>query len=193
MPNIMCPNCGMAIDSSTNRCPRCLEEILDREKISIGCPHCGDELKYVGSIDICPRCRKKLPDTIQNLLGNLPVDEPSSNYFIQHWRGELSLSISFWRNCVLVNLILSFLYAVIEISIMESRLAQSTTIVVVLFFVFPFVIYVWQVVGLWRSSVRHELKTRRIFIPVLVRSLIILSVLLALGNIYNFFTGKWKF
>lgn len=83
-----------------------------------------------------------------------------NNYIARHWRGELSLPISYWINSFLGNIAIALgVYAIInwadlkdnflpEIGLLASILIWTTTIVICL----------WMWVGVWRSATvyRHN-------------------------------------
>src|SRR5690606_13459698 len=70
------------------------------------------------------------------------------NYFVRHWRGELSLPVSWWINGFILNLVLGGLSATLFAS-QEEFLSPR----VILFLLFiNLLIYVWQIVGIWRSA-----------------------------------------
>lgn len=82
----------------------------------------------------------------------------TKNYFVSHWRGELSLPISFWVNGLILNiLIYIFIIAVLaNIEIANSTILYSLAAIFVWLATLP--VYVWQIVGGWRSANRWELK-----------------------------------
>lgn len=88
-------------------------------------------------------------------MGQDEVGSPrrSVNYFVRHWRGELSLGISFW-----INGVLGFLL-VVAIVRCEALVEMSITTIAVEFISFHFalllVLSIWQAVGIWRSASKH--------------------------------------
>jgi hypothetical protein len=76
------------------------------------------------------------------------------NYLTRHWRGELSLGVSYWVNGFLANLV-----AVLGVAILipvenqiDLRIASALFLCV---FAGIIAITVWQLVGIWRSASRH--------------------------------------
>src|SRR6266481_4452041 len=80
--------------------------------------------------------------------------EPSrSNYFVRHWRGDLSLPISFWVNGAVISFALRVEGAVVADA---TGNWESSPFVALAFFVLDSAIYVWQIVGIWRSATKYE-------------------------------------
>jgi hypothetical protein len=81
----------------------------------------------------------------------------STNYFARHWRGELSLGVSYWRNGVAITFLFAFAIAILtELNnLIDLRLYAAVTIFT---FVLVCGVSVWQIVGTWRSA---SLRTSR--------------------------------
>ena len=79
----------------------------------------------------------------------------SSNYFVRHWRGELSLGISYWLTGNLATI--ATLAVIAAVNLMEEgtyslRAISFASIGVLLFSVAA---TVWSIVGIWRSASHH--------------------------------------
>ena len=78
------------------------------------------------------------------------------SYLVAHWKGEISLGVSFWINGVLLNGVLRL------IGLSAGRIVASTSYllwpiwVFRLALVFLVVIKIWQFVGTWRSAWRTK-------------------------------------
>ena len=87
----------------------------------------------------------KLPRTIQ------------SNYFIRHWRGELSLPVSYWVNgsilSIIITVLFTLLFEVIDNTSQSLRLISFGSLFLTTFLV---MFAIWSSVGIWRSSNQHE-------------------------------------
>src|SRR5262249_41961857 len=76
------------------------------------------------------------------------------NYFVRHWRGELSLPVSYWVN----NLVAAFfVYAVViafTLFFKDNKDIGSGTIAAALIALGCIILAVsaWQMVGVWRSA-----------------------------------------
>jgi hypothetical protein len=111
----------------------------------------------------------------ENLKNQQP--SPKLGYFTKHWRGEHSLAKSYWINTWLLSIVLTFVlvfwmtFSGNESPVFYSRVALLIT------FVIYFVIYPWQVIGLWRSANNTTANTGRTFWPRFVKFLIIIGLL----------------
>jgi hypothetical protein len=78
------------------------------------------------------------------------------NYFVRHWRGNLSLPVSYWVNSFLATIAVSFVFEKLDssINISDSPLLFATTRTLVL--VLAITISIWQLVGVWRSAGKHR-------------------------------------
>jgi hypothetical protein len=85
-----------------------------------------------------------------------PEQPNRSNYLIRHWRGELSLGISYWVNSLLSSLLLAVLTVVVLST--AVLLNVSLRFMAALYFLGLFVdlvVFVWLIVGIWRSATKH--------------------------------------
>jgi hypothetical protein len=82
------------------------------------------------------------------------------NYFARHWRGELSLPVSYWLNGILAALAMytaAFSFeAFIEAAKVQAGAAMALGLVC--FLVATSIVLAWQMVGIWRSATRHAAK-----------------------------------
>jgi hypothetical protein len=75
-----------------------------------------------------------------------------ANYLSRHWRGDLSLPVSYWVNgCLLGIGNLVGILLVLHYPSRSITFAISVYVVVVL----TWAIQVWQLVGIWRSAKKH--------------------------------------
>jgi hypothetical protein len=98
------------------------------------------------------------------MAGPPPVPPKQSNYFLRHWRGELSLPVSYWVNGVLGK------FAVVAVSLAapllligapESPFRSFLSLTVLIAAII--VISIWQLVGIWRSATGHPKRGGRRF------------------------------
>ena len=105
---------------------------------------------------------------------NRPVDNEmhlrNNSYLIRHWRGQLSLAKSWWYGALVWIVSQTIFYLLVVAGTKSSD--QSA-----FFFAFglQFPIYVWLVVGNWRSAGKHR---GSVFWANLVRILVIISIFL---------------
>lgn len=80
-----------------------------------------------------------------------------ANYFTKHWRGELSLPVSYWVNATLLaGLIpIPFLYFIPEVE-QRTGSIQLSAALLMLTLLFSISLSVWAIAGTWRSSNNHS-------------------------------------
>jgi len=75
-------------------------------------------------------------------------------YLRRHWRGELSLALSFWVNLVLVRAVLLAVDQLFQPPVTE-KIATVLSLAVAYFAVSLIIVYPWQVVGVLRATDRR--------------------------------------
>jgi len=75
-------------------------------------------------------------------------------YLLRHWRGELSLALSFWVNLVLVRAVLLSIDQLFQPPATE-RIATVLPLAIAYFAVSLAVVYPWQVIGVLRATDRR--------------------------------------
>ncbi|MCD6174432.1 MAG: right-handed parallel beta-helix repeat-containing protein [Planctomycetes bacterium] len=103
-------------------------------------------------------------------------------YFRKHWRGELSLSISFWVNFCLVNIILNAVATVNSKGVFSDNPVIVGRISTIYIITFLMLVTPWQIIGLWRAGTNHVRQNRRYFWSVIVKTILILALLIRLGQ-----------
>ncbi|HEX7115272.1 MAG TPA: hypothetical protein VF193_09075 [Steroidobacter sp.] len=88
-------------------------------------------------------------DQVAKQTGGLP-----RNYFVRHWRGDLSLPVAYWVNGVLLTLGLTTGIALTEDAINALPLRSVATIGLIQHLV-AIATTVWMSVGIWRSADKH--------------------------------------
>jgi len=76
------------------------------------------------------------------------------NYFVRHWRGELSLAVSFWINGMLAYSFV-FVAAECEVALMKEADLRTIAAASILRFAFFLLATFWLVIGIWRSASKH--------------------------------------
>jgi len=106
------------------------------------------------------------------------------NYFARHWRGELSLPVSYWINGILAGIAtLSVNLAITATTDFKDDFQPGIALAAeILIWTTTSVIAVWQLVGLWRSATNYR-KALKIFWGVVVKVLVILG---AAESVVNF-------
>jgi hypothetical protein len=116
-------------------------------------------------------------------------DQNSKNYFIRHWKGQLSLSKAYWINAVLINTVIAFLFFVglylSEIRDLSSysswSLAASSALIILAFISYP-IITVWQSVGVYRCAAKSNW-----FIKSYVQGTASIAAFNCFVNLFGFF------
>src|SRR5262249_31579159 len=70
------------------------------------------------------------------------------SYLLRHWRGELSLPISYWVNGGLVAVGMNIIATLVE--------ASGSAGAAVLYLAALIPVSIWQIVGIWRSADRRR-------------------------------------
>jgi len=94
------------------------------------------------------------------------VSDPSNrnNYFVRHWRGEISLPISFWLNGICGIFVFGLLVKIITVGVRHAGPDPIIIAVALASFVIArFAFSIWQGVGIWRSATNHIMRTGRQF------------------------------
>lgn len=102
-------------------------------------------------------------------------------YIRRHWRGELSLTVSYWVNFFLFGFTVTVVQLIfLELSPIEHPVHAARFVLLV---VLPYllILYPWQVVGVWRSCRRRIATRTRTFWAHVVQ------LVVALGCFVTFF------
>ena len=114
-----------------------------------------------------------------------PVIKPKrANYFVRHWRGDLSLGVSYWANGFLGTFLV--LLAASMVGALESE-ASLKLVAVLSLFVYATAIVgsVWQLVGVWRSASKHVLRGGSSVWAGLAKVAVVLGALNCLGMMFR--------
>ena len=110
-------------------------------------------------------------------------------YLRRHWRGELSLSQSFWVNFILLDLLLQLVGTWSPAGIINVHPKTAALAFLVLVLVWSLVICPWQFVGIWRASRSHLIETGRSFWARGTQLSVILALLLIVVSLYSRWPG----
>ncbi|MBM0104705.1 ATP-dependent Clp protease proteolytic subunit [Steroidobacter sp. S1-65] len=95
------------------------------------------------------------PSTWEAAQSAQSVEAPASrNYFIRHWRGELSLPISYWVNGSLLGLGLGLLFLLMAELAKDWEL-RTTAFVMLGLMSLLILVTIWSTVGILRSANQH--------------------------------------
>ena len=110
------------------------------------------------------------------------------NYIRKHWRGEFSLSISFWINVFLIGIITAWLnYWFTESSLFTHPVIAARFTLIIIFIKLCFV-WPWQIVGLWRACKKHVVAHGRSFWTRTVQIIVVIVIISILGVI----SSSWR-
>ena len=108
------------------------------------------------------------------------------NYFARHWRGELSLPLSYWVNGTLCGVLSGLFIAGLGVLIYREGEARPLVWLISLTTVWFLIVVlaIWQVVGIWRSATHYQQNGRRFWGGV-AKALMVLG---GLQVVFSFFT-----
>jgi len=99
---------------------------------------------------------EKTADSSQeNIAVGPQVAQGKRNYFVRHWRGDLSLPVSYWLNGILANLFIFALILLFGGLIQKAGNSALTAFLIIIFLVVIVVPITWQCGGTWRSASRR--------------------------------------
>ena len=125
------------------------------------------------------------------------------DYIRRHWRGELSLGVSFWVNFALLNA-LSVGVTQIDWGLGSLYPVTAARIALAHYFLPVIVVYPWQVIGLWRCCERRIAETDKLALARVIQLVVVFGVLGTFGNVIGVFpvakdlfglafpSGKWQ-
>jgi hypothetical protein len=126
-----------------------------------------------------------LPLTSHALPPPLPPSG-AQNYFARHWRGELSLPLSYWVNGTLCGVLSGLFIAGLGALIYREGEARPLVWLISLTTVWFLIVVlaIWQLVGIWRSATHYQQNGRRFWGGV-AKALMVLG---GLQVVFSFFT-----
>ena len=161
------------------------------------CQLCGENLQP--DAKFCTKCGAPISksdikpteySSTQNVATNHieeqgKTDKKKVNYLLRHWRGELSLPISYWLNGFLGNIVAILLIFGIAGILGYINNAYTTLVYWVSAISFVLIVTCWQAVGIWRSSDRYEREKGRHFWAVIAKLMVILGLFSITGEFGN--------
>ena len=89
-----------------------------------------------------------------------PSDQPShkpprGSYFARHWRGELSLPVSYWVNSFLISAVFLMVIAIVPWDDFVSKSPKLYSVAIIALWVVLAITTLWQLVGTWRSADKY--------------------------------------
>lgn len=84
----------------------------------------------------------------------------SRNFFARHWRGDYSLARSYWLHTALMQFGVVALSAGVTHALAHNAPARAASAALLLIYVIGLALWVWAVVGTWRSAERQQAYNR---------------------------------
>jgi len=108
------------------------------------------------------------------------------SYIKKHYKGELSLEVSYWINTVILSAIFALISLVGIDNIDVTYHTKFWMVFIALYFLFIyFVLSPWMYIGLWRSADNHIEKYGVRFWANVVKILLIVSLFRTVSNFYG--------
>lgn len=122
------------------------------------------------------------------VVGSAPpvISVRHRNYILRHWRGELSLGVSYWVNGLL-GTFLVFLIASVLNAAQEQASLKLIAVLALIVYAGGIVVSVWQFVGVWRSASNHVSRGGKRVWAALAKLAVVLAALsgaVLLGSSY---------
>ena len=181
------------------KCPYCKEQVGEDASV---CPYCAESIE-TGKMPAA-RSEGQKPGGSESALSDersadggttsegtaVEVGVPPSfkekreNYILRHWRGDLSLGLSYWVNLLLGSLLVFIMANMLAAKAVEVSLKLVATLTLVLLGS-AIVVSVWQLVGVWRSAAKHVSRGGRGLWSTLARVMVVLGALKGLGMVFK--------
>lgn len=98
-------------------------------------------------------------------------------YLKKHWRGELSLPISYWLNSFLANIFAFSIISIIVAYIEDTLKPFLILLGLVSIYSLLFAIIVWQYIGTWRSAENRKERTSKKGWAIAAQIMIVLGII----------------
>ena len=109
-------------------------------------------------------------------LSDQPLPAKGTNWFSQHWRGELSLVKSFWINLVAMNIIVNNAMRIAGGDPEFTSAAEAAGYAFGMIMISA-LIAIWQYTGVWRSANAYRRAGRPVIWAILAQAVVILGIL----------------
>jgi hypothetical protein len=108
-----------------------------------------------------------------------PEQTNRANYFVRHWRGDLPLPIAYWVNGIAVTLAfyLCFKASHVFTDAAESLGDRVAGAAMLLILLSAASISIWQLVGIWRSALKHVSRGGSHGWAVAAKAMVVISAL----------------
>ncbi len=111
-------------------------------------------------------------------LPRLPAAHSHASYLVRHWRGELPLWVAFWLNwLVIAAATTSVLRTLVGEMLIGGYPVRSIAIAGISVSAGVLLVWLWSVVGVWRSASRRRATSAGRLWPVFARGIVVLGVI----------------
>ena len=116
--------------------------------------------------------------------------DTQANYFVRHWRGELSLPVSYWVNGVLIGIGLAVVAFAIAMGIATGMQGSPSVrptlgVFILVAFAVDAIHIVWGGVGVWRSATNYRAQGRPAVWAILAKIAVVLGVLRTFAEMFG--------
>ena len=129
---------------------------LDRKNAVVAMAAVAPVPSFSGSVpsdpELAPQASTALPPPLP------PQPLRSRNYLVRHWRGELSLPMSYWLNGTVSGLVVGLVIGGMAYLINWQGDAEPVVWLSTLIasWIFAALLTIWQSVGIWRAAIRYR-------------------------------------
>lgn len=105
------------------------------------------------------------------------------NYIKRHWKGDLSLGVSFWVNVVVLSLLIVGIDKLLFLKLSSGHPITVNKVTLLYSSITILIIYPWQIIGAWQSATRKLEGASNALFPRLAQILIFLGVVSTISNV----------
>ena len=132
-----------------------------------GTPACDADSDNRRAAILCAASRTRMTSAASDALPpTAPADPhpertPSRNFFARHWRGDYNLARSYWLHTALMQFGVVALSAGVTHALAHNAPARAASSALLVIYVMGLALWIWAVVGTWRSADREQARNRR--------------------------------
>jgi hypothetical protein len=176
---VICPECGIHNPPENRWC----ECGCDLDSIRQNTPPPIKKHFVKPSLDLSDDA-KVVPEDAHEESATPKPEVFRKSYIRRHWRGELPLWQSYWVNTVLLSVLSALPLYGLKGDSFDAWITESPKVVgvsMIAFWVFVYVIWGWQAVGLWRSARSHIANARKSFWARAAQIMVVVGCLINVG------------
>lgn len=189
---MFCSNCGKEINTENKFCSFCgnknkyftnnnkIDTKSSKLDIENNLVKAQDSIKIISENNdeqlMGANQKNKVEEVNHKKISKSAHDKKSIlSYFVKHWRGELSLGVSYWINNVLISTIIIGIITMTVEYIDFTNNPVMPSILIILMWVTIILLTPWILVGLWKSASNHISQYNKYFWPIIVKILAIIG------------------